>query len=468
MKIEQVKVILTSPNQNYLFVKLITDSGVYGVGDASLNGQEHTVADFITSFLTPILIGRDPTQIEDFWQLVYRGAYWRGGNIVMSALCGVDMALWDILGKVTGQPLYRLLGGKVRDKVLCYSHVLGKTNEEKAALAASYVKERGLKVIRLRAGAPAANGTLGGGVQDGPKVEPWTPEEEIYNTVEFFIRVREQVGREVGIIYDLHERFSPAQAIRIIRQLEPYDPFFIEDPVAPDCIASLRSVREKTSVPIAFGELYKSRHECLPAITGRLVDYIRCDVIRIGGITEARKIAVLAETYDVKTAWHGPNDVSPITHAVNWHLNVSEYNFGIQEDGSVDTLVKQVVSGGPVYRPQIYFEGWRVAYLYDTPTFHLENMEDMQRHNTSDEVFVLLKGSCTLYIGDGGDEGPGTVRAVELEPGVIYNVRRGAWHTHATGPDASVLIVENADVSPENSDHIPVNVGWLFRREEEK
>ena len=136
MKIEQVKVILTSPNQNYLFVKLITDSGVYGVGDASLNGQEHTVADFITSFLTPILIGRDPTQIEDFWQLVYRGAYWRGGNIVMSALCGVDMALWDILGKVTGQPLYRLLGGKVRDKVLCYSHVLGKTNEEKAALAA--------------------------------------------------------------------------------------------------------------------------------------------------------------------------------------------------------------------------------------------------------------------------------------------------------------------------------------------
>lgn len=178
MKIEQVKVILTSPNQNYLFVKLITDSGVYGVGDASLNGQEHTVADFITSFLTPILIGRDPTQIEDFWQLVYRGAYWRGGNIVMSALCGVDMALWDILGKVTGQPLYRLLGGKVRDKVLCYSHVLGKTNEEKAALAASYVKERGLKVIRLRAGAPAANGTLGGGVQDGPKVEPWTPEEK--------------------------------------------------------------------------------------------------------------------------------------------------------------------------------------------------------------------------------------------------------------------------------------------------
>ena len=129
--------ILTSPNQNYLFVKLITDSGVYGVGDASLNGQEHTVADFITSFLTPILIGRDPTQIEDFWQLVYRGAYWRGGNIVMSALCGVDMALWDILGKVTGQPLYRLLGGKVRDKVLCYSHVLGKTNEEKAALAVS-------------------------------------------------------------------------------------------------------------------------------------------------------------------------------------------------------------------------------------------------------------------------------------------------------------------------------------------
>lgn len=351
MKIIEVRTILTSPNQNYLFVKILTDSGLYGVGDASLNGREQAVADLIDSYLTPMLIGRDPEQIEDFWQMIYRGSYWRGGNITMSALCGIDMALWDILGKSTDKPLYTLLGGKTRDKVLCYSHVLGETNEEKIAQAADYAKIRGLKVIRLRAGLPAANGTFGNKQpQHGPIIEPWTPEEELYNTIEYFIKVREAVGRDIGIIYDLHERFSPDQAIRIMRRLEPYDPFFIEDPVAPDNIDSLRYVREKTSVPIAFGELFKSRWECLPVITNHWADYIRCDVIRIGGITEARKIATLAETYDIKTAWHGPNDVSPITHAVNWHLNMTEYNFGIQEDGTTDELIKEVISGGPTYQ----------------------------------------------------------------------------------------------------------------------
>ena len=350
MKIIQVKTILTSPNQNYLFVKIITDAGIYGVGDASLNGREQTVSNLIDTYLTPMLIGRDPGQIEDFWQLVYRGAYWRGGNIIMSALCGIDMALWDILGKSADKPLYALLGGKVRSRVLCYSHILGQTYGEKLEQAADYVRTRGLKVIRLRAGLPAANGTFGlKDSQSGPVVESWNPDDEIHNTIDYFINVRKAVGKDIGIIYDLHERFSPDQAVRILHRLEPYDPFFIEDPVAPDCVDSLRYVREKSSVPIAFGELYKSRWECLPAITNHWIDYIRCDVIRIGGITEARKIAALAETYDIKTAWHGPNDVSPITHAVNWHLNVSEYNFGIQEDGTTDNLIKNVVTGGPTY-----------------------------------------------------------------------------------------------------------------------
>lgn len=350
MKITEVKTILTSPNQNYLFVKIVTDSGLYGVGDASLNGREQTVAALIDGYLAHMLVGRDPLQIEDFWQLVYRGSYWRGGNIMMSALSGIDMALWDILGKVADKPLYALLGGKQRDRVLCYAHVLGSTNEEKIARAADYVKERGLKVIRLRAGLPAAHGTFGNQRgQAGPKVEPWNPEEEIAGTIDYFVKVRKEVGDNVGIIYDLHERFSPEQAIYIMRCLEEYRPYFIEDPVAPDSVDSLRSVRSKTAVSIGFGELYKSRWECLPAVTERLADYLRCDIIRIGGITEARKIAVLAETYDVKMAWHGPNDVSPITHAVNWHLNVSQYNFGIQEDGTTDGLIKNVIFGGPVY-----------------------------------------------------------------------------------------------------------------------
>ena len=349
MRITDVKTVLTSPKQNYLFIIIYTDNGIYGVGDASLNGREHTVADYVESYLKPMLIGRDPYQIEDFWQLVYRGSYWRGGNISMSALSGVDMALWDIVGKDCGKPLYALFGGKLRDKVLCYSHLLGGTQNERIERAAEFVKEKGLRVARLRAGMPAADGTMRGPKsQDSPHVELWTPEEQVESTIEYFIKVREKLGKGIGIIYDLHERFSASQAIYIMNKLEPYAPFFIEDPVAPDCVETLRSVREKTNVPIAFGELYKSRWECLPAITNRLVDYLRCDVIRIGGISEARRIAALAETYDVKMAWHGPNDVSPITHAVNWHLNVSEYNSGIQEDGTIDNLINTVISGGPV------------------------------------------------------------------------------------------------------------------------
>lgn len=357
MKITDVKTILTSPNQNYLFVKIITDSGIYGVGDASLNGREQAVAELIDCYFAPLLIGENPERIEDFWQLIYRGSYWRGGNIVMSALCGIDMALWDILGKRCGQPLYNLLGGKVRNKVLCYSHVLGKTQEEKIAAAADFVKSKGLKVLRIRTGLPAANGTFGQKKeQAGPLVEPWNPEDELEHTLEYFIKIREAVGNDIGIIYDLHERFSPDRAVRLINALEPYHPYFIEDPIAPDNPDSLRYVREKTTSPLAFGELYKSRWECLPAISNHWIDYIRCDIIRIGGITEARKINALAETYDVKTAWHGPNDVSPITHAVNWHLNVSAYNFGIQEDGSTDnSAIKEVISGGIKYKKGYLF-----------------------------------------------------------------------------------------------------------------
>lgn len=352
MRITEVRTILTCPKQNYLFIKILTDDPkIYGIGDASLNGREKAVADLTDEYLAPMLIGMDADRIEEIWQLIYRETYWRGGNIMMSALCGIDMALWDIKAKRADMPLYSLLGGKLRDRVLCYSHVLGKTNEEKVSKAAAFVKEKGLKVIRLRAGLPSAEGTLGSTeCQNAPKVEAWDPEFWADEMVQYFIKIRETVGDRTGIIFDLHERFSPEQAIYIMNRLEPYHPFFIEDPIAPDCFESLKSVREHTNVPIAFGELYKSRWECLPGITNRWLDFIRCDIIRIGGITEAKKIQALAETYDVKTAWHGPNDVSPVTHAVNWHMNVSAFNFGIQEDGTVDRTVKEVVTGGPYYK----------------------------------------------------------------------------------------------------------------------
>lgn len=377
MKIAEIKTLITCPKQNYVFVKITTDNGLYGWGEGSLNGRDKAVADLIDEYIAPMLIGHNVDRIEDIWQIIYRGSYWRGGNIMMSALCGIDMALWDIKAKRANMPLYSLLGGKMRDKVLAYTHVLGKANcmnstyDEKAEQAAEFVHQKKAKVIRLRAGIPAADGTMGNKQhQNSPKIEPWDAEREVENAIQYFIKIREQVGSNIGICYDLHSRFSPSQAIYIIKALEPYFPMFIEDPIAPDCIESLRTVRSKTSAPIAFGELYKSRWECLPVITERLTDYLRADIVRIGGITELRKINAIAETYDIKTAWHGSNDLSPLTQAVNWHFNVSSYNFGIQEFGDINPEVSLVVKGGPRYS-----EGY--LYMDDKPGIGVDIDEEL-------------------------------------------------------------------------------------------
>lgn len=378
MTITGIKTLLTCPAQNYLFVKILTDDpNIYGWGEASLNGRDKTVADLIDEYLAPMLVGMDPDCTEDIWQLIYRGSYWRGGNVMMSALSGIDMALWDIRAKRAGLPLYSLLGGKVRSRVLAYTHVLGKpgatvgTFEEKAQQAVDFVNEQHARVIRLRAGVPAANGTMGNRQhQNRPIVEYWDSEREVDKAINYFIAIREKVGPDIGICYDLHSRFSVPEAIHIIRALEPYKPFFIEDPVAPDCIQSLRSVREKTAAPLAFGELFKSRYEHLPVMNERLADYIRTDIVRVGGITELKKINTLAETYDIRTAWHGCNDLSPLCHAVNWHFNVSSYNFGIQEYGNINPVVSSIVKGGPVYK-----EGY--LYMEDRPGIGIEIDEEM-------------------------------------------------------------------------------------------
>lgn len=243
MKIVDIKTILTCPGQNYLFIKVITDDpDIYGIGDASLNGREKAVSDLTDEYLKPMLIGMDPDNIEEIWQLIYRGTYWRGGNIIMGALCGIDMALWDIKGKRAGLPLYSLLGGRVRNKVLCYSHVLGETNQDKVEQAAEFVKKRGLRVIRLRAGLSAANGTLNSTeAQNAPKIEKWDPEFYADEMIEYFANIRKVVGPKVGIIFDLHERFSPERAIYIMRKLEKYNPFLLK-------ILLLRTARRALSL----------------------------------------------------------------------------------------------------------------------------------------------------------------------------------------------------------------------------
>ncbi|MCY3021427.1 MAG: D-galactonate dehydratase family protein, partial [Planctomycetota bacterium] len=346
MKISDVRVIVTCPTRNYVLVKIITDEGLYGVGDATLNGRELAVAEALQQHIAPLLIGRDPDRIEDTWQYLFRGTYWRGGPVLMTALAGIDLALWDIKGKAAGKPVYSLLGGKTREGALCYTHCGGQgfseveDNVRKAT-------EQGYKVIRAQVGIPGTSGTYGVGTrrpaspdnagmkwlaQEGlPFEETWEPGPYLRTVPRLFEHLRLKLGDEIELFHDVHERLTPIQAARLAKELEPYHLFFLEDCLRPEHKESFRIVRQASTTPLAMGELYHSKWECLPVITEQLIDYIRCDIGHIGGITEAKKIAAIAEAYYVQTAWHGPGDIAPPTHAANVHVDISIPNFGVQE-----------------------------------------------------------------------------------------------------------------------------------------
>lgn len=359
MKITNVKVIVTCPGRNYVVVKIETDEhGLYGVGDATLNGRELAVASALSEHIAPLLVGRDPDRIEDTWQYLFRGTYWRGGPVLMTALAGIDLALWDIKGKRAGLPVYSLLGGKTRDGALCYTHAGGRDFAEvedsvRAAMA------KGFRVVRAQVAIPGNQGTYGTSptdtmsrrAQEGlPAEEVWEPAPYLRAIPRLFAHLREKLGEEIELIHDVHERLNPVQAARLAKELEPYRLFFLEDPLRPEHKESFRLVRQASATPIAMGELFHTRWDCLPLIAEQLIDFIRCDIGHIGGITEARKIAAIAETYNVQTAWHGPGDIGPATHAANVHLDVAIPNFGVQEMVFFPEIVHEVLPGAPEYR----------------------------------------------------------------------------------------------------------------------
>ncbi len=360
MRITDVRVIVTCPGRNYVLVKIITDEGVYGVGDATLNGRELAVAETLDKHIAPLLIGRDPDRIEDTWQYLYRGAYWRGGPVLMTALAGVDMALWDIKGKVCGKPVYSLLGGKTREGALGYTHCAGRDFAE-VEDSVRQAMAQGFKVIRAQVSIPGLPSTYGQGGQKEaalatwgeaslPMVEVWEPGPYLRTIPRLFEHLRSRLGDEVELLHDVHERLNPVQAARLARELEPFHLFFLEDPLRPEHQPSLRLVRQAATTPIAMGELYTSLWECLPVITEQLIDFIRCDLVHSGGITGARKIAAIAEPYGVQTAWHGPGDAAPITHAANVHMDIAIPNFGVQEMVFFPEQVQEVIPGGPTFR----------------------------------------------------------------------------------------------------------------------
>ena len=375
-KIRDVKGVYTAPAKVPLaVVKVITDQdGLYGWGCASFTLRAQLVAMAVEKYLKPLLVGKPADRIEDIWQASYASSYWRNGPVLNNAISGVDQALWDIKGRQAGMPVYQLLGGKVREAVACYSHAQGAEISETIEMAKT-IMERGFRYVRVQVSVPGmeAYGARGptGAVTGALTAKPlhsypvYEPAYYIRRTMKLFEECRKQLGEEVELLHDVHERVAPNQAVQFAKDVEQFNLFFLEDALSPEDIAYFRQIRAQCATPIAMGELFNSPHEWTPLITERLIDYMRMHVSQMGGLTPARKVAAMGEVFGVKTAWHGPGDVSPIGHAANVALDLACYNFGIQEYAPFNDAAREVFQGTLVAKD---------GYLYanETPGWGIE------------------------------------------------------------------------------------------------
>lgn len=354
MKIIDAKVIVTSPGRNFVTLKIVTDEGVTGVGDATLNGRELAVDAYLREHVVPLLIGRDPARIEDNWQLLFQGAYWRRGPVTMTAIAAVDTALWDIKGKVAGLPVYQLLGGRSRDAVRVYGHANGESVEDVLEEVSRYV-ELGYEAVRVQAGVPGLSSTYGvGPVKERyepadapmPTEATWSTEHYLSFAPQLFARVRAEFGPGLRLLHDVHHRLTPIEAARLGRSLEPYCLYWMEDPVPADLQEGFRLIRQHTTTPIAVGEVITSIWDCADLIREQLIDFIRCTVVHAGGITHLRRIFDLAALHHVRTGSHGATDLSPVCMSAALHLDVSVPNFGLQEHMAHDPATDEVFPHG--------------------------------------------------------------------------------------------------------------------------
>lgn len=351
MRITAVTCILTAPAGIGLAVVKVETSepGLHGVGCATFTQRLGAVKTVVDDYLSPLIVGRDPGRIEDLWQLVHQNAYWRNGPVLNNALSGVDQALWDIKGKVAAMPLYELLGGRVRDGAAAYAHADGRDAEE-VVDAVLRLRDAGYRHVRCQMGGYGGGqvrpGT-GDGSARGAHFDPASYAAGVPRMVE---AVRSRVGPELELLHDVHERLSPIAAVRLAKDLDPYRLYFLEDPVAPEDQAWLSEIRSHSTTPIAMGELFVHPLEWRQLIVDRRIDFIRVHVSTIGGITPARKLAALADAFGVRTAFHGPGDVSPVGHAANVHLDLALPNFGIQEWTPLSDPLLEVFPGAPRLR----------------------------------------------------------------------------------------------------------------------
>jgi mannonate dehydratase len=351
MKIAAIKTICTAPEGiRLVVVKVETDEhGLYGVGCATFTQRPLAVVAAIEEYLKPLLVGRNALETEDIYRSAYFGSYWRQGPVLNNALSGVDMALWDIKGKLAGMPVYQLLGGKCRRAAALYAHASGRTFEEVEGEARRFMEE-GYGYVRCQVAVPDSEtyGVASGDRHRGKG--PWDPAAYRRIVPRLFDHLRENLGEEVELLHDVHERLLPMDAIGLARDLEAHRLFFLEDPFAPEDAEHLRILRQQTATPIALGELFANQAEYVPLVRERLIDFMRAHVSAIGGLTMARKVATLCEFFAVRTAWHGPADVSPVGHAANLHLDLACPNFGVQERHPFDERAREVFPGCPEIR----------------------------------------------------------------------------------------------------------------------
>ena len=339
LRIRAARVIVTSPGRNFVTLKIETDEGVYGIGDATLNGREKAVVAYLEDHVIPALIGRDARRIEDIWQYLYRGAYWRRGPVTMRAIAAVDVALWDIKAKALGVPIYDLLGGKSRDGVLVYGHANGEDLDQTVEAVGRYI-EAGYKAVRAQSGVPGLSLAYGVGRGDlyYEPADAQLPTETLWSTRKYlnylpklFDRLRDTYGFDIELLHDAHHRLTPIEAAQLGRSLEPHQLFWLEDATPAENQEAFRLIRSHTTTPLAVGEVFNTIWDAKDLIQEQLIDYLRMTVVGSGGLTHLRRVADFAAVWQIRTGCHGATDLSPVTMGAALHFDSWVPNFGIQE-----------------------------------------------------------------------------------------------------------------------------------------
>ncbi|MFI3228247.1 MAG: enolase C-terminal domain-like protein [Clostridia bacterium] len=381
--IRDIEVITANlTGKNITMVKVLTsEPELYGLGCATFAYRNRAVEVYIKEYLAPLVIGRDVDNIEDLWHLMNTNGYWRNGPVSNNAISGIDMALWDIKGKIAGLPVYSLLGGKSRQGLPVYRHCDADTLPEILENIQMY-KEQGFNHFRIQLG-------VYGGKPENLNIPPnsfpgdyFSTDQYMNDTIQLFDDVRSKLGYDVQLLHDSHERLTPIQAVDFAKRLEPYRLFFLEDILSPEQGEWYKTLRSQVSTPIAAGELFNNPKEWDFLIVNRLIDYVRIHVSQIGGLTPARKLAIFAEQFGIRTAWHGPSDASPVGHAVNAHLGIVSHNTGIQEwSRPLDSDLLQEAFPGMPYTKNGYL------YVNEKPGLGLElNMDILKKYPEKHQV----------------------------------------------------------------------------------